>query len=412
MGPQNTDVHEEDVVVEPGNSHGGAERGHFDRPQRGGIGTGALPEASTFFASPSSAYDAASVARSESSSTPPSGAPKNVVLLIGDGMGFEQAKAAGMYAHGAPGTLPFEAFPHRAEMTTHSADSPVTDSAAAATALATGRKVDNGVISLAHPGGGEVLKTLLEHFGARGRGTGLVTTADVTHATPAAFGAHRPSRNDLSGISADYMNSTRPDVLFGGAGDGTPRASVEEAGYALVTDRAGMWSLDPEAVAMVCGRFGEDHLPYEYDGLGALPRLWEMTASALGILGGREEGFFLMVEGGRIDHAGHDNDIERNVLETVGFCRAVRVVTDWARGRSDTLVLVTADHETGGLKVLRNNGRGGFPTVSWSTTGHTDSRVPVYAWGANARFVSGVIDNTDLFGICAPGDVRPRVTMG
>lgn len=328
--------------------------------------------------------------------------PKNVVLLIGDGMGFEQAKAAGMYAHGAPGTLPFEAFPHQAEMTTHSADSPVTDSAAAATALATGHKVNNGVISLARPGKGGQLRTLLEHFGDRGRGTGLVTTADVTHATPAAFGAHRPSRNDLSGIFSDYLTVTRPNVLFGGAGDGAPRASVEEAGYALVTDRTGMRALDPGAVAMVCGRFGEDHLPYEYDGLGPLPRLSEMTASALSILSSREEGFFLMVEGGRIDHAGHDNDIERNVLETVGFCRAVHVVTDWAQGRSDTLVLVTADHETGGLKVLRNNGQGSFPTVSWSTTGHTDARVPVYAWGANARSVSGVVDNTDLFGVCTP----------
>ncbi len=317
-------------------------------------------------------------------------------------MGFEQVKAAGMYAHGTPGTLPFEAFPHRAEMTTHSADSPVTDSAAAATALATGRKVDNGVISLARPGGGGELETLLEHFRDRGRRTGLVTTADVTHATPAAFGAHRPSRNDLSGIFADYLTVTRPNVLFGGTGAGIPATSVAEAGYALVTDRAGMQALDPEAVAMVCGRFGEDHLPYEYDGLGALPRLSEMTASALSMLGNRAEGFFLMVEGGRIDHAGHVNDIGRNVLETVGFSHTVRVVTDWARGRSDTLVLVTADHETGGLKVLQNNGRGSLPTVSWSTTGHTDARVPVYAWGANARNVSGVLDNTDLFGICVP----------
>jgi len=89
----------------------------------------------------------------------------------------------------------------------------------------------------------------------------LVTTADVTHAMPAAFDAHRPSRHELSGIFADYLNVTRPNVLFGGAGDGIPPASVAEAGYALVTNRVGMHALDPEAVAMVCGRFGEDHLP-------------------------------------------------------------------------------------------------------------------------------------------------------
>ena len=382
--------------------YAGAKRGYLDRSRRGGrwIGVGALHEASTV-ASPSSA-PAGPAALGGISPASEYSVLKNVVLLIGDGMGFEQVKAAGMYAHGAPGTLPFEAFPHRAEMTTHSADSPVTDSAAAATALATGRKVNNGVVSVAHPGGGGELKTLLEHFGYRGRGTGLVTTADVTHATPAAFGAHRPSRHNLSGIFADYLNVTRPNVLFGGAGDGIPAASVAEAGYALVTDRAGMQALGPEAGAMVCGRFGEDHLPYEYDGLGPLPRLSEMTTSALSMLGSGTEGFFLMVEGGRIDHAGHDNDIGRNVLETLGFSDAVRVVADWALGRSDTLVLVTADHETGGLKVLRNNGRGNLPTVSWSTTGHTHARVPVYAWGVNARYVSGVIDNTDLFGVCAP----------
>jgi alkaline phosphatase len=220
-----------------GNSYAGAKRGYLDRSGRGGgwIGAGTLHEASAS-ASPSTAP----AARGGISPASESSVPKNVVLLIGDGMGFEQVKAGGMYAHGAPGTLPFEAFPHRAEMTTHSADSPVTDSAAAATALATGRKVNNGVVSVAHPGGGGELKTLLEHFGDRGRGTGLVTTADVTHATPAAFGAHRPSRNDLSGIFADYLNVTRPNVLFGGAGDGTPAASFAEAGYALVTDRAGI----------------------------------------------------------------------------------------------------------------------------------------------------------------------------
>lgn len=332
-------------------------------------------------------------------------APKNVFFFIGDGMGFEQVKAAGMYANGEEGTLPFEAFPFQAEATTYSADNPVTDSAAAGTALATGFKVNNGVISMAYPGDGSELYTLLEYFKDRGKSTGLVTTTYMSHATPAAFGAHEPSRNNLPEIVTDYLYQTRPNVLYGGANEMSV-SSATTAGYTVVTNRAEMQVLDTETETMVSGQFGSTHLPYEWDystgtdtGYDTLPHLSEMTASALAILDNDSDGFFLMVEGGRIDHAGHDNETERNVCETVEFSNAVQVVIDWAQGRSDTLIIVTADHETGGLTVLQNNGQGNFPTVSWDTTGHTAANVPVYAWGVNAGLVSGVMDNTDLFGV-------------
>jgi alkaline phosphatase len=313
--------------------------------------------------------------------------PKNVILLVGDGMGFEQTKAAGMYARGSPGTLLFEAFPYRAEMTTYSADSPVTDSAAAATAVATGRKVENGVISQAHPGEGGELETLLEYFKERGRSTGLVTTTDMAHATPAAFGAHVSSRDDTSGIVGDYLARTRPNVLFGGGIGEMPAKLAEEADYTVVTDRDSMRNLPPEAGTFICGRFGDDHLPYEHDGLWELPHLSEMTATALDLLSGNPEG--------------------RSVLETIEFSNTVRVALDWARRRPDTLILVTADHETGGLKVLRNNGRGNLPTVSWSTEGHTEVSVPVYALGAGASSVYGTMDNTDLFDVTTRCEAHP-----
>jgi len=118
--------------------------------------------------------------------------PTNVILFIGDGMGYNQVAAAGLYAHGASGTLSFEAFPNQAQVTTHSADSAITDSAASATAMATGRKANNGVISVAYPGDGHELPTVLEHAAAAGKATGLVTTTDISHATPAAFAAHEP----------------------------------------------------------------------------------------------------------------------------------------------------------------------------------------------------------------------------
>ena len=149
--------------------------------------------------------------------------PKNVIFLIGDGMGPEQVKAANYYNGGS---LSFELFPYQGLVTTYAANSSVTDSAAAGTALATGYKVNNGVISQARPANadypvyGSEMETLLEYYKAEGKSTGLVTTTYMIHATPAAFGAHESSRDNTSGIAADYLNQTRPNVLFGGGFNG------------------------------------------------------------------------------------------------------------------------------------------------------------------------------------------------
>ena len=152
------------------------------------------------------------------------GQARNVILCIGDGMGFEQVRAAGCFANGAAGTLAFEGLPYQGQVTTRSANAAVTDSAASATAMATGQKVDNGVISMAYPGNHGELETLLEFFRDRGKRTGLVTTTYMTHATPAAFGAHEPSRSNTSQIAADYLNQTLPTVLLGGGGNGMSRS--------------------------------------------------------------------------------------------------------------------------------------------------------------------------------------------
>jgi alkaline phosphatase len=321
---------------------------------------------------------------------------KHVLLFIGDGMGFEQVKAAGMYANGSAGTLSFESFPHRGTVTTHAAGGDVTDSAAAATAMATGIKVANGVISVALPGDGRPLETILERLAAQGKATGLVTTTYITHATPAAFAAHAPLRLLYADIAADYLTDSRPNVLFGGAMYLT-RGAALEAGYAVVTDREELAALDTEQATMVSGQFGDADLPYELDGRGDLPSLAEMTRAALAILDNDPDGFFLMVEGGRIDHAGHDNDIERTVRETLEFANAVAVALAWAQGRTDTMMFVTSDHETGGLQVLENNGTGRAPTISWAHGGHTGRVVPIYAWGVNAHLISGTVDNTDVY---------------
>lgn len=325
--------------------------------------------------------------------------PKNVVICIGDGMGFEAVKAASIYASGETGTLSFEQFPHHAEIATQAANTPMTDSAAAATAIATGHKVNNGVISMEIPGDGRPLKTLLEISQDLNKRTGLVSTTYITHATPATFGAHNEQRNNLGEIAHDYLHLTRPNVLLGGGGNGITEERAQNAGYTVVTDRKKLLKLNTETENRVSGQFGQTNLPYMSDGTDELPHLSEMTSVALDILLQNDDGFFLLVEGGRIDHAGHSNDIGRQVLETIEFSKAVQTVYERVSDNDDTIILVTADHETGGLRVHKNNGKGEIPDVSWSTGGHTVSNVPLYGWGKNSERIEGVMNNTDLIKI-------------
>ncbi|MCU0858443.1 MAG: alkaline phosphatase, partial [Pontiellaceae bacterium] len=137
---------------------------------------------------------------------------KNIIFMIGDGMGYQQVRAAGMYKGGP---LCFESFPHTAQQTTLSAGDSITDSAAGSTALATGVKVSNDVLSLRIPGDASRLETILEYAKKRGRRTGLVTTVPMTHATPAGFGAHAESRSDTATIAYEYLNVSHPNVLLG-----------------------------------------------------------------------------------------------------------------------------------------------------------------------------------------------------
>ncbi|MBT3274560.1 MAG: alkaline phosphatase [Spirochaetales bacterium] len=324
--------------------------------------------------------------------------PKNIILFIGDGMGPEQVKAAGYFANGAAGTLSFESLPYQGEVTTASATLGVTDSAAAATAMATGTKVYNGVISQRTPGDGGSLETLLELAKGRGLGTGLVTTTYMTHATPAAFGAHTASRSNLDEIAADYLTGSMPDVLLGGGANSMTPSAALLAGYAVVGTAAELISHSATLMPL-SGQFGDTNLPYEYDGLGNLPHLTEMVTKALDMLSGFTDGFFLMAEGGKIDHAGHINDLARNIYETIEFSNAVEVAVTWAESHPDTVIVVTADHETGGLTVIENNGIGVLPTVTWSTGGHTGVNVPVYASGPGGENFVGVVDNTDVYHI-------------
>jgi alkaline phosphatase len=331
---------------------------------------------------------------------------KNVILFIGDGMGIEHVKAAGYYLHGAEGMLPFESFPYRADMTTSSQSPSVTDSAAASTAMATGYKVNNSVIGRAVPGDGRDLYNVLEYARDQRMSTGLVSTATITHATPAGFGAHAADRSQSSEIASDYLTGSRPNVLFGGGGDGMSVPAAQSAGYTIVGSWADLSALNTETVEYVSGQFGNGPMPYMVDGMGILPTLSQMTEKALAILDNDLDGFFLMVEGAKIDYASHQNDTQRTVGETVEFSRAVQKALDWAAANPNTIILVLADHETGGLTVVSSNGAGNLPNVNWSTTGHTGVNVPVYAYGFDFDSFPTLLDNTQIPSLISGGKFK------
>jgi len=292
--------------------------------------------------------------------------------------------------------LCFEQFPVSVLLSTESANGEITDSAAAATAMSTGHRVANGVISRAIPGDGTDLETLCEFYRASGRRVGLVTTSYVLDATPAAFASHAAHRSDFASIMNGYLAHNGPDLLLGGGAGTWSTSALSEAGFTLATTSAEMWQAVTSAAPRVVGLFGTGVIPYEYDGLNGFPGIEEMARAALEYFGGDHAPTFLMIEGGRIDHAAHANDLPRCIGEMVAFERAVATVLSWRGDRSDVLVVVAADHETGGLRVVEDRGHGELPVVQWATTWHTGAPIRGYAIGMGAERLLGARHFTDL----------------
>lgn len=284
--------------------------------------------------------------------------PKNVILFIGDGMGVAQRMVAETYSKKTGGgSLAINTMPNHSTTTTHSASSLVTDSAAAVTAIACGEKTNNGMLGLSPDG--RRLESCAEVAKKSGKRVGIVTSVTINHATPAGFYAHRPHRSHLYEIGLQLTESGF-DVFMGGglAGkyDGEKGNVYEIAkanGYVVAEGRSGFDAISAIApgTAKVWWRGGEQALPYAIDVEPGddTPRLPEITRRSIELLG--DDGFFLMVEGGRIDFAGHDNDGAANLLDTLEFDRAVAVALDYQKTHPDTLVIVTGDHETGGMSL-------------------------------------------------------------
>jgi len=278
---------------------------------------------------------------------------KNVIVLIGDGMGFGAMELGRIMEYGTDGQLAIQRINTVGLMTTNPADGVVTDSAAAGTALATSTKTINGSIGV------DVDKNPVEnittHFQNSGKSIGLISTNTVDDATPAAFGAHVASRDGKSEIVRDYYDSQWDVILGGGTKYFGPDKQngvdmIEKfiaAGYTYVTDRATL-AAAPDSGKLL-GLFTPSYMNYisdleEYQ--SNEPSLREMTMKALDILSKDEDGFFLMSEGARIDHAAHAGDATAVWLEMIEFDNTVQYCLEWAAERGDTLVVVTADHQT------------------------------------------------------------------
>ena len=321
---------------------------------------------------------------------------KNVIFLIGDGMGISHVTATMLEA----GPLAITRAHSVALTTTQSADNLITDSAAAGTALATGYKTYNNAIgvdadTVAHP-------SILEKAEEAGLATGLVATYSVTHATPASFYGHVAKRYYQYDIAEQLIDKDVDVIIAGGTKyfeerkDGRNLSdSLRTRGYVVAHSLDEVADINEGKIAVFAAH---DAMPSALDNRGSF--LPDATAKALEILAKNKKGFFVMIEGSQIDGQAHGNNLEGVVAETLDFDKAVKIAFDFADTHKDTLVIVGADHETGGLSIINPNGD--FSThknpvdYAFSTRGHAGGMTPFYLYGAGADEFGGVLDNTDI----------------
>jgi len=365
-------------------------------------------------------------------------AARNIIFMVPDGMGLSGVTAARVFKNGCNGEpLHMETLPQIGYQRTHSANSTVTDSAAATSAWACGEKYRNGEISC-HDDDGDgqcndpVIPTILEMAKQEGKATGLVVTSTITHATPAAWGAHVHSRKCETEIARQYIEKTGIDVLLGGGIGPDKRSSCQKPspikaadliaktqsdyGYTYVTTKSGLDKAAQGEKSKVLGIFrkkGKTPETYRVDRNLSYPKeeptLPHMTAAALDILEKDRDGFFLMVEGSQIDWANHANDIRYQIGETLAFDEAVKVVLDWIEKsperKNHTLLVIVADHDCGGFAangpVDRLSRAGDVVEAGWTSGGHTAVDTVIWSYGPGSQELGKALDNTDLFKVMA-----------
>ena len=370
---------------------------------------------------------------------------RNVIFIQGDGLGLSHRELIRLATVGKDGELAMDALEYAGWTTTDSADpeDAVTDSAAGATAFASGVRTYNGAVGV--DASGRSVPTLLEHAKRAGKATGLVTTAQVTDASPAAFGAHVPDRGDQSEIARQYLEQSQPDVILGGgedwwlpAGDpgqwpdapatdptegsrGTAGNLVERAqelGYTYVHDAAG---LEAARGGRLLGLFANQEMfEQRNEGEGdlyepAVP-LRDMTAKALDVLAHDRQGFFLFVEEEGVDEFAHRSNATLTIRSGQALDETVALALEFQQEHPDTLVVVAGDHSTGGLAIENvddEDESGEAPTtedgpyplagtdlqfvVDWTTGGHTGEATPITAQGPGASALGEAQQNVDVY---------------
>ncbi|MBK9013482.1 MAG: alkaline phosphatase [Saprospiraceae bacterium] len=323
--------------------------------------------------------------------------PKNIILMIGDGMGITQI-TAGMYLNG--NRLNLEQFKYIGLHKSYASDNLVTDSAAGATAFSIGKKTYNGAIGVDKKG--RAMQTILEEAEQEGFASGLVVTSSITHATPGSFYAHEKSREMVEEIAADMLN-VDVDFFVGGGKRHFDRRKdgqnliekLNQKGYAISTfldkDFKDI-TIDP---TKNFGYFAADVEPLPFS--QGRDYLVPASRSALEYLTKQpEKGFFLMIEGSQIDWGGHSNDSKYITDEMIEFDQAIGVVLDFAKRDGETLVIVTADHETGGYAINSTSTMDSI-VAAFTTKDHTAVLIPVFAWGPGEELFSGIYENTSIY---------------
>lgn len=378
---------------------------------------------------------------------------ENVIFMIPDGYSSSYATNYRLYKGEESVMDSHLVGMHR----TYSANSEVTDSAAAGTAMATGTKTNNGVISM-DPDGNK-LESILQAAEKSGKSSGLVATSTITHATPAVFASNVATRANEKDIAPQFLQND-VDVILGGGKKYFSDDLLNQAkqdGYEIVSDAQSLNNV--KNADKLIGLFAEDSLAPELDRETTNePSLKEMTAAAIDVLSKDKDGFFLMVEGSQIDWAGHDNDAAWAMKDAEAFENAVEAALDFAKKDKKTLVVIAGDHDTGGMSVGGYDGSGAnleilknvtatgdfmaaqlneertniqeivleyanitlteaeidqikqasnpsfqinsiiskHALVGWTHTGHTGTDIPVYAYGPQAHKFAGLIENTDF----------------